>query len=188
MALLRGHRITTLLAFGAVCTVGILGGAALGAFTIGTFSRIPTQSSATGAPQPPPGVSYVLAEATVIGPSSTPPAGSCTTPNLGTSGSPILLSDGNSTLLCLSTSATGFQASDVVYLLEIAWNRSALTSAEYKVAVAVSVTPSTNDVLATSFVKSSPTITVNETAVYALDLTQAGDTALNQYSVIVTLL
>ncbi len=168
--------------------VGILGGAALAAFTIGTFSRSPTQSSATGVPQSPPGVSYVLAEAVPIGPNTTPAAGSCKTPNLGTSVSPVLLTNGSSTVLCLSTSPSGFQSSDVVYVLEIAWNFTAMTSTEYRVDVAMGVTPASSDIIAESFVKTSATITVSETAIYAFDLSQAAITSLNQYTVIVTLL
>lgn len=170
---------------GGVVVLTFVAAFAVGSFVLGPFGSTHPQSSAGGAPTPPAGVSYVSAGAAVVGATSVPPTGGCTASNLGTDVSPTALVNNTSTVLCLSSSPTGFAAADVMYTWVLSWNSSAAASTIFEVQVSVSVSPSTNNVLATSYVKSA-TAPVNDTAVFALDLTQASDTSVLSYDFLVT--
>ena len=171
----------------AVAAIGIVSsGFAAGAFLIGTFGSVPNQAAAQGAPQAPPGVTFVLAQAEVVGAGTTPATGACTASNLGTVATPTALTDGTNTGICLSTSATGFAGGDLMYVLELSFGPTAALSTQFQVQIGVGVTPSANSVTAVSVVETSATITNYENATYALDLAQKGDTSIVQFSLLVT--
>ncbi len=170
---------------GSVVVLTFVAAFAVGSFVLGPFGSTHPQSSAGGAPTPPTGVSYVSAGAAVVGATSVPPTGACTASNLGTDLSPTALVNNTTTVLCLSSSLTGFAAADVMYTWVLAWNSSAAPSTIFEVQVSVSVSPSTNNLLATSYVETSPS-PVNDTAVYAVDLTQSSDTSVQSYNFLVT--
>ncbi|MGP8078013.1 MAG: hypothetical protein ACLQC7_07055 [Thermoplasmata archaeon] len=161
-------------------------GVVLGAFVLGSFGSNPPQISAGGIPGAPAGVSAVLAEAQIVNATSIPPTGGCTASNLGTFALPTVLVSGASTGLCLSHSVTGFAASDTMYVLEVAWGTAAANATIFQVQVGISVLPAANDLVVSSYLKTSTTITSTETAIFAVDLTQSGDTSLVQYDVLVT--
>ncbi len=161
-------------------------GYAIGAFVIGTFASTPAQSSAAGSPEGPPGVSYSVAEAEVVATNTTPAGGSCVATNLGTMASPTALSNGNATAICLTSNASGFATGTTMYVLGVVWNHTALNSTIFKVQIGLQVLPSTHNLAVTSYVKTSATITVNETAYFAVDLTEASDTGVTGYQVLVT--
>jgi hypothetical protein len=169
-----------------VAILGSVAALAMGSFIIGSFSSSPPQSSAGGIPNAPPGVSFVFAEAQIVNATTVPAAGACAASNLGTSASPTNLTSGTVTALCLSSAVGGFSAADLMYTLEIAWNTTAANATAFKVQVSLDVTPTAHDIAVTSYVKTSATITSAESAVYALDLTQSGDTGVTQFSVLVT--
>jgi hypothetical protein len=170
----------------ASAAVIITSGYALGAFIIGSFGSSPPQSSAQGTPTAPPGLTYVLAEAQVVNATNLPAQGSCTTSNLGSLATPTLLTNGAKTGICLNTAVAGFTSGDLMYVFSVSWGTSAAVSTIFEIQVGVDVTPSTNDVVATSYLETSATITVSEGAVFGLDLTAAGDTGVVSYSILVT--
>jgi hypothetical protein len=178
-------RTYALIAVGAAALVAGAG-LGLGAFVIGTFAASPPQSSAGGAPAAPPGVTYAYAGAEFVNATTVPAVGDCVNSNLGTHDDPTALTNGAETPICLSTNPDGYASGDTVYFLEIVWNTSAIVSTTYEVQISVSVTPSTNDVVVASYVETSATITVNETAVFAVDLTQSGDSSVTAYDALVT--
>jgi len=164
----------------------VTSGFATAAFVLGTFSSNPFQSSASGTPSSPPGVTYPLAEAQLVNATTTPAAGGCVTPDLGTLAVPTALTSGAKTAICLNTPASGFGSGDIMYILEVQWSSLAATSTEFQVQIGVDVTPSTNDVVAVSYVETSATIAVSEEAIFALDLTAASDTSVVQFNVLIT--
>jgi len=164
----------------------ISAGWAVGAFVIGTFASSPFQSSAMGTPSAPPGVSYVLTEAQIVNATSIPAAGSCLTLNLGTLAIPTALTSGAATGICLNAPVAGFGSSDVMYVFEVSWSSTAAVSTPFEIQVGVSVLPAANDVVVTAYVETSATIATSEQAIFALDMTAAGDTSIVQYSLLTT--
>jgi hypothetical protein len=158
----------------------------VGSFVIGSFATAPPQSAAGGIPNAPPGVSFVYAEVQLVNASTIPAAGSCNASNLGTSASPTALTNGTTTGLCMNTASGGFSTSDYMWSLELGWNSSAAASTVFRIQVVIAVTPAANDLSITSYVKTSASLTPPEFAVYGLDMTKAGDTSIQQYSVLVT--
>jgi len=158
----------------------------MGAFVIGSFAYNPFQSSAQGAPMPPPGVSYVQAAAEIVGPTTTPATGACVSSNLGTLATPTALTDGANTGICLSTSVSGFSSGDTMYVFEISFSHLAANATIFQVQLGVSVTPSANDVVVTSFIETSPAITVYENATFGIDMTESSDTSIVSFGVLVT--
>jgi len=161
-------------------------GFTLGSLVLGGFASAPPQSVAQGIPNAPPGVSFVLAEAILVNGTSIPATGACATSNLGNLSVPTALVSGTSTAMCANTFAGGYGSGDVVYTLEASWNATAANATIFKVQVNFVVTPATNDVSITSYVKTSASIASPEQAIYSLDLTKAGDTAENSYTMLVT--
>jgi len=188
-AKLRRRSPTTLpyaiLGVGAAILIGVTG-FTLGSLVIGSFASTSQQTAAYGVPTSPAGVSWVSAGAQLVTPTSPPETGSCTVSNLGTLATPTALTNGVTTPICLSTSAGGFATSDIVFALNISWNASATVNTTFKVQVAIDVTPTANDVLVTSYVKTSLTITTSEQAIFALDISQSSDTSVTEYSALVT--
>jgi len=180
----RGHAFWLLLAGSA--SLVIASGFALGSFFLGGFSSVPAQSSAGGIPQAPPGVSYPRAGAEIVNTTNVPVAGSCTASNLGALNAPTVLTDASAIGVCMNTAAGGYTAGDTMYIMEVSWSTAAPVSTEYMVQVSYDVTPAGHNVSATSYVETSTAITGTESAVFALDLTQAGDTGVTQFSVLVT--
>jgi hypothetical protein len=170
---------------GAVVVVTFVAAFAVGSLVIGSFGTTLPQTSAGGIPNAPPGVSFVSAEAQVVGNSSLPATGGCNASNLGTHGSPTTLPNGTPTALCLSSSVDGFAAADLMYAWVISWNASAVASTIFEVQISIAVSPSNHNLLATSYVETSAAA-VNGTAVYALDLTQSSDSAVQSYSFLVS--
>jgi hypothetical protein len=171
---------------GILASVGAL---ALGSFVIGSFGSIPAQSSAGGIPNAPTGVSFPTATALLVNSTTVPATGNCTSSNLGSVGAPTLLSNGNSTPVCLSTNATGYAFGDTAYTLVIQWSSSAANATEFEVQVSISVTPSGHDITGangTAYVKTSTHISTSERAVFCLDLTQSSDGAVTSFGVLVT--
>jgi len=170
-----------------VAALALLGGFAFGAITVGGFGSVPRQATATSlAPIPPAGVGFPLAEAKLASATSSPPTGSCTTANLGTRSSPELLTSGTNLTLCLTTPAAGFAVGDLLYILDVSFNTSAPTSTVFEVQAFLSVAPTANDIVATGFIETSTTISATEVACLAADLTQAGDSSVVGFTVIVT--
>lgn len=161
-------------------------GFTVGSLVIGSFSSSPPQSAAYGLPEAPPGVSFVSAEAQMVNLTTSPAVGQCNASNLGNLTSPTPLVSGASTGLCLTHSATGYAAADFMYTLEIQWNGTAANSTIFKIQVSVDVTPAANDLFVTAYVKTSATIPSPESAILSLDMTQAGDTSVTAYAVLVT--
>lgn len=178
--------VRTLGWLGVFAVVGIVAGYAAAILTVGGFGYTPHQTSVTGVPTPPVGVGFPLVEEVAVGSAGAPPAGACTVSNLGTPTSPTPLTSGTNTTICLSTSAGGFALGDAVYLTAVSWNSSAAHGTTYQVQVFYSVTPVTKDILATSYVSTSATITATEEAVFVADLPQSGALAVNGFSIIVT--
>jgi hypothetical protein len=179
------HTPLLLVAIG-VALLTCVGGYALGSFVLGGFSSAPPQSAASGVPNAPPGVTFVQALAMPVNSSTSPATGGCTASNIGNATVPTNLTDGAATAICLSHSVGGFGAGDTMYVLEVSWNATASNSTVFKVQVSIDVTPSTNDVSVTSYVRTSATITTSEQAVFAVDMLQAGDTAVTGYSMLMT--
>jgi hypothetical protein len=169
-----------------VALLTMVGGYALGSFVLGGFGSAPAQSAASGAPSAPPGVTYVEVLAMPVNSSTTPATGGCNASNLGNATHPTNLTNGTSTAICLSHSATGFAAGDTMYVLEVSWNATALNSTVFKIQVSIDVSPSTNDISVTAYLRTSATISTSEQAVFALDMIQAGDTAVTGYSMLTT--
>lgn len=170
----------------AAAAAAIFSGYAAGAFVINSFQSIPAQSSAWGAPQPPPGVTYPLAQAEIVNATTVPAAGACLTLHYGNLSSPIALTNGTVTPICLTSAATGFAMGDLMYTFEVSWSHSALVSTTFQIQVAVDVVPAANDITVTTYVATSATIVNSESAVYALDMTEAGDTSVVSMTVLVT--
>jgi hypothetical protein len=170
----------------AAAILASVGALSVGSLVFSTFSSVPQQTGATGIPNAPPGVSFPLAEGQVVSGTSTPATGGCAVGNLGTPTSPTLLTNGTSTVLCLNAPVGGFAAADDMFELEIAWSHAAANGTVFKLQISVDVTPSANDIAATSYVNTSVPIVVSEQAFYAVDLTQAGDTSITGFSVLVT--
>jgi hypothetical protein len=172
----------------AVAVFALIGGFTLGSFTFGSFGYIPRQSSASGnAPGSPAGLSFPLAEAQLVSVSTAPAAGNCTATNLGTNASPIHLSNGNYTGICMTAvPAGGYAPGDTMWVLEVSWNASGTPLTSFQLRVTVDVTPATNDVAVVAYVETSATITTFETAVLAVDLTQAGDSSVGSFSILAT--
>jgi hypothetical protein len=170
--------------------IALSSGFAFGALTFGPFAFSPQQTGASGAPPPPPvGISFPLAQLQLVSNNSSAPpprAGACATSNLGTNGTPTALVNGTNTTICLSTHGGGYALGDLAYILDVSWNKSAALSTTFQVQVSLIVSPSANSFTATAYVKTSATITSHEGATFAIDLTQANDTAINHYSVLVT--
>jgi len=158
----------------------------VGSFVLSTFGSVPPQSSAGGIPNAPPGVFFVEASAVIVNATSTPAAGQCAASNLGTPTSPTLLTNGVTTGLCMSHQVGGFAAADTMYTLEISWTSAAANATMFKLQVSIDVTPSANDLSLTSYVNTSATISTSESAVYALDMTESGDTSVTGFSTLVT--
>lgn len=185
-AIRRWGRGATWLAVAGVAALIGVSGYSVGAFVIGTFATVPNQSSATANPTAPPGVSYVLTEDQIVSSTTVPASGNCVTSNLGNQTSPALLSNGNKTGLCLSISGTGFGTGDNMYIMEISWNTSAAVGTVFQAQIGLGVTPVSHDIVTTAYVKTSATITTSEMAVFAVDLTQSGDSGVTQLSVLIT--
>jgi hypothetical protein len=164
----------------------IFSGYAAGAFVISSFQTVPAQSSAWGAPQTPPGVTYPLAQAELVNASTVPATGACTSLHFGNLSSPNALVNGTVTPICLTSALTGFAYADIMYVFEVTWSNAALTSTVFEVQLGVDVTPAANDIVANVYVATSPTIVASESAIFAVDLTQAGDTSLVTINVLVT--
>jgi hypothetical protein len=159
---------------------------AVGSFVIGNFTSHP-QSAAGGIPNAPAGVTFGSAGAQLVSGSTTPATGGCAASNLGNATHPTNLTNGTMTSLCMDAPAGGFSASDTMYTLQIVWGSSADKSTVFKILVSIDVTPASHDLNQTlSFVRTSATIVNNESAVYALDLTAAGDLGVTSYGVLVT--
>jgi hypothetical protein len=162
-------------------------GFTIGAFTIGGFGTTHHQTGAQGVPpSPPAGVSFPLAEATMVTASGSPGVGACTASNLGTGLAPTALTSGANTTICLTTSAGGFALGDLAYIVDVQWATNATVSTTFEVQVFLSVSPSAHDLLATSYVQTSATITSPEVAVFTADLTQSSDTSVAGFNVLVT--
>jgi hypothetical protein len=73
-----------------------------------------------------------------------------------------------------------------MYVLEVSWGTTAANATIFEAQIGVSVTPAANDIVAASYLKTSATITSAETAIFAIDLTQAGDTSLITFNVLIT--
>ena len=173
--------------FGGFMAIALIAGFAVGTLTFGGFGNSPRQTSATSVtPNAPVGVWFPLVEATLVTASSQPAVGDCVSSNLGTEGSPTALTSGVNTTICMSTSADGFALGDLAYILDVEWNTTAVVSTTFEVQVFFAVTPTTGDLVQTSYVQTSPTITSPEIALYALDVTQAGDHGVTGFTVIVT--
>lgn len=171
----------------AAAAITLVAGLTVGALTLGSFSFTPHQAGAAGVPpSPPDGVSFPLAEASLVAASTNPAVGACNKTNLGTEAKPTNLTSGVNATLCLSSSTNGFALGDAVYLIEISWNASAPLSTEFEIQVYFGTTPTVNSVSVTSYILTTATITAYEGAVYVLDLTQAGDTSVTGFSVLVT--
>jgi hypothetical protein len=166
------------------CAVLIaVAGYSAAAFVISTF---PTQAGGSGAPSAPAGVSYGLAQAQIVGPTTVPATGACSVSNLGTQASPTNLTNGSNTGICLNTATGGFAPGDTMYVLEVSFSHSALVSHIFQAQIRVSVTPTVNDIAVTAYVRTSAAIAVVEYATFALDMTSAGDTSILQYTLLVT--
>jgi hypothetical protein len=172
----------------AVAVFAVIGGFSLATFTFGGFGFTPRQAGASGtASNSPSGLSFPLAEGQLVSASTTPAAGACTTSNLGTNLTPTVLTNGASTGICLSNkTGTGFVTGDSMWILEVAWNSSATPLSLFQLKVFIQTTPTINDVQETAYVMTSATISTNETAVLAVDLTESGDTSVGEFSVLVT--
>jgi len=181
----RGQGPLILVGLGAAILTCVAG-YALGSFVLGGFNSSPPQSAASGIPNAPPGVSFVSAEAQFVNSTSNPATGACTAANLGNLTVPVALVSGAATSICLSHSAGGYAAGDIDYTLEVSWNNTAANATIFKVQVSIEVTPATNDLSLTTYVKTSATITTSEQAIYAVDMIQAGDTAVTGYAMLVT--
>ena len=172
-----------------LAVISLLAGFTIGTLTVGTFGSTPRQTSATGiVPGGPSGVEFIEAEYVMI-PSSgadTPVAGDCPSSNLGSALAPTPLANGVNTTLCLSTSVTGFALGDLAYVLQVGWNQTSSVSTTFEVQVYLTVTPATNDLVATSYVATSSAITANESAIYTVDLTQSSISSISGFSVLVT--
>jgi len=167
--------------------LALLSGYTIGAITLGGFGSVPHQATATSlAPVPPGGVSFPLAEAKLASPTSVPATGACTSSNLGTEGSPAPLVNGKNTTICLTNSAGGFATGDLLYILDVSFDPTAPTGTIFEVQVFLSVTPTANNLVDTAYVNTTATIAATEVATFAADLTQASDTSLNGFTVIVT--
>jgi hypothetical protein len=182
---LARHTPLLLLGVGAAL-ITCVAGYTLGSLVLGGFGSSPPQSAAYGIPNAPTGVSFVQAELQFTNGTTSPATGSCTAANLGNLTAPTGLTSGVATPLCLSHSATGFAAGDAVYILQIQFNTTALNSTVFKVQVSIDVTPSANDISVTSYLKTSAAISSPEQATYGFDLIQSGDTAVNNFAVLVT--
>ncbi len=171
----------------AIATFAVVAGFALGSFTFGSFGFIPKQTGASGvAPGAPAGVQFPLAEATFVTPSSTPATGACTTTNLGTNLTPNHLTSGAAVGICLNAFSGGYLTGDTMWILEVLWNTSATVSTLFNVSIFESTTPATDSILATAWVETSATITANETAIFAVDLSQSTISSVNTFNVLVT--
>jgi hypothetical protein len=169
-----------------VALLTCLAGFALGLLTIGQFSNSPPQSTAYGVITSAPGVSFVEAELELVNGTTVPATGGCLAPDLGTAAAPTPLVNAAASSLCLSSSAGGYAQGDEMFVLEIAWNATAANATLFKVQISVDVIPSVNDLVVTSYVKTTSAIAPSEQAVYSLDLGQAGDTSVVQYASVVT--
>ena len=161
-------------------------GFVLGSLALGWSTPAPRQNTSYGLVGAVPGVSFALAQATVVNSSTTPAAGGCAVANLGNVTAPVGLASGAADPVCLSAATGGYSPGDVMYLLEVSWDSKASNATLFRLTVSVGVTPSTNDIQETSYVRTSSTISSAEQAVYALDLFQAGDTSVTGFSVVVT--
>ncbi len=161
-------------------------GFSVGSLVLGTFSSSPPQAGAYGLAEGAPGVSFPIAELQMVNATTSPSAGQCNASNLGNLSDPTALTSGASTGVCLSHSADGFAAADFMFTMQVEWNASAANATVFKVQVSIDVTPSTNDLFVTAYVKTSATISSPESAILALDLTQSGDTSYTTYAVLVT--
>ncbi len=184
----KGRRRSIRVVYLAAAVVAVVGfsGYVVGVLTIGTFTYNPHQTSVTGSPSPPPGVSFPLATEVLVTATSSPAAGACTASNLGTPASPTALTSGTSTTVCLTTSPSGYALGDSAYVVEVSWNASAASSTTFEVEVFFALTPSSSDIIAASYVQTSATISGTEIGVFAIDLTQSGAQSLNGFNVIVT--
>jgi hypothetical protein len=174
------------LIIGGAAAAIVASGFAVGAFVIGSFGSTPLQSSAFGAPMPPPGLSYVSAQAQIVGPTTVPAAGACVASNIGTLGTPTALANGTNTGICLSTNASGFLTGDTMYTLEISFSHLAANSTIFEIQIGIDVTPSGHSIAVTSYLKTSASIVSQENATFALDLTESGDISVVQYGLLVT--
>jgi len=171
----------------AVAVFALIGGFTLGSFTFGTFGYIPRQSSASGtAPGSPAGLSFPLAEAQMVSPTTVPATGNCNATNLGNNSSPVRLSNGNLTGVCLNAAVGGFSTGDTMWIIEVSWNNTSTPSTLFQLKLFVGVTPSSNDVLAVAYVATSASITTFETVVLAVDLSKAGDSSIGSFNLLAT--
>lgn len=170
-----------------IATLTLLTGFTIGALTLGGFGSSPRQASAQVViPGPPAGLTFPLAEAVFVTASSSPAVGACAASNLGTQLSPTPLVNGKNTTICLATVTDGFALGDTAYILDLEWNKTAAISTTFEVQVFISASPSSNDVLVTSFVNTTATITTEEIATFAIDLTAADDSGVTGFNVLVT--
>jgi hypothetical protein len=168
--------------------VGILASVSaltVGSFVIGSFGSIPNQASAGGIPNAPPGVTFVKAEAALVNATTTPAAGACTAANNGTYASPVTLANNTVSAICMNTAVGGFASADTMFVLIILWNGAA-NATKFQLQVSIDVTPASHDASLLSFVATPSGVIANEQVVYALDLTQAGDTSVTSFSALVT--
>jgi len=136
-------------------------------------------------PNPSAGVSLVYAGVVTVGNAGTLGPGNCTASNVGTQPDPTQLQNGAYSTLCLISSPTGFARGDAVYIIELRFDRSANASTVYQIHVQIDVTPSTNDISVISFLRTSAVLSLQESATYALDVTQEGDTAIVSFAILV---
>ncbi len=171
-----------------IAVLTLITGFTLGALTLGAFGSTPHQATVSSlTPGAPPGLTFPLAEATMVEPTGSPAVGDCVASNVGTEVSPTPLVNGQNTTICLTAVAGGFALGDLVYVFDVSWNGSAALSTTFEVQLFVSVAPSVHDVLETSYVNTTATVpSPDEIATFSLDLTAGGDSAVAGYNIIVT--
>jgi hypothetical protein len=170
----------------AAAAAAIFSGYAAGAFVISSFQSVPAQGSAWAAPQSPPGLTYPVSEAEIVSASTVPATGACTAINFGNLTNPIALTNGTVTPICTTSAVTGYGQGDTMYVYEITLSHAALVSTTFEIQLGVDVVPTANDIVATVYVATSAVITVSESAIFAIDMTQVGDTSLVSVNVLVT--
>lgn len=182
----KGSNVAFVLLGVGLAILTFIPGFVLGSLALGWSAPAARQNTSYGMLDTVPGVSFALAEASVVNSSTTPATGGCSVSDLGNATTPVGLANAEANPVCLSAASGGYAEGDVMYLLEVSWDSKASNATTYQVSVSVGVTPSTNDIQEVSYVRTSPTISPAEQAVYALDLFQAGDSSVTGFSVVVT--
>ena len=146
----------------------------------------PSRSSPHGTPNAPAGVSLIFAGTETVGAAGEPGPGNCTESNIGSRASPTALENGTNIPVCLTTSSTGFSVGDILYAVELAFNRSANASTTYEVEIAIDVTPPVNNIAAVSYVRTSSSLRAAEDVTYVVDVTLTGDSQVTMFAVLAT--